>query len=146
MANRLVPYEGGFLVADTGNTANAAVVRDGSGNVSVSKAAVTQLANTGGTSNGVTTYTTTATLDTTVTTAIGDATGAAFTLTLPPVATSAGVTYTVIKKDSTGNVVTVKGSGSENINGANTYTGLSAQYYIAKFFCDGVKWYAGKLS
>ena len=82
-----------------------------------------------------TTYTVTANDETVE----GDATGAAFTISLPA-APATGEFHTFIKKDSTGNLVTISGNG-KNINGAATYTGLSVQYNKISVQYDGTAWF-----
>jgi len=64
---------------------------------------------------------------------------AAASVTLPAVATSAGLTYTIKKEGSSGNI-TVSGSGAENIDGANTAV-LTTQYESITVVCDGVEWW-----
>lgn len=56
-----------------------------------------------------------------------DATGGAFTITLTAAAIDAGYTTKIVKTDASANTITVKGSGSELINNANTDTTLSTQ-------------------
>jgi hypothetical protein len=82
-----------------------------------------------------TTYTATA-ADSTIT---ADATSAGFTVTLPAATGLAGKTYTIKKIDSTANVVTVAGGGT-NIDGAATYAGLSAQWKVLRVVSDGTRW------
>ena len=72
---------------------------------------------------------------------LADATGAGFTVTLPVSALNAGRSIMVVKTDSGGNTVTVAGAGSELINGANTYTSMTAQYNKVTLFCNGVQWF-----
>lgn len=57
-----------------------------------------------------------------------DATTAAFTTTLVDATTCNGQSFTYKKMDSTGNLPTLKGFGSQLIDAANTYVGLTAQY------------------
>lgn len=71
-----------------------------------------------------------------------DATGGAFTVTLPAVATAGdGFEVTVMKVDASSNAVTVDGSGSETING-NSDLSLPDRYSAAVFRTDGTTWYA----
>jgi len=70
----------------------------------------------------------------------GDASGGAFTVTLPALADSYLQCFTIWKSDSGGNVVTVAGDGAETINGANTYTGLAAQYDSVTVQNVGAQW------
>lgn len=69
----------------------------------------------------------------------GDATGAAFTVTLP-LAADAKEKLLIIKKiDASGNAVTVDGSASETIDGAATYA-LSSQWASVKLMSNGSQW------
>ncbi|MGJ0510257.1 MAG: hypothetical protein ACR652_24695 [Methylocystis sp.] len=70
-----------------------------------------------------------------------DATSAGFTLSLPPVIQAKGMTFLVVKVDSSANAVTLDGNGSETINGATTQA-LSAQWAQAQLYCDGSQWIA----
>lgn len=70
----------------------------------------------------------------------GDASGGAFSITLPTVADAGdGFEITIKKIDSGSNAVTVDGAGSETIDGATTYD-LAAQWDSAIFRCDGTGW------
>ena len=51
-----------------------------------------------------------------------------------------GLLFAFTKVDSSGNLPTLKGSGAELINGANTYTALSSQYKSVILWCNGTKW------
>lgn len=66
---------------------------------------------------------------------LGDATAAAFTVTLPPVAKYKGRTFVIKKIDGSANAITVDGTASETIEGAATAS-LASQY-------DGVTVLAG---
>lgn len=68
-------------------------------------------------------------------------TGAAFTVTLPAAATSAGAFYKFIKTDAAANALTIDGNGAETINGAATYAAIDAQYDTATVYCNGTAWY-----
>lgn len=74
-----------------------------------------------------------------------DASGGAFTLTLPPVASAGkGWEITVIKVDNSANAVTLDGDGSEVFRlpggaAVTTFT-LSEQFMSAKIWCDGTQW------
>ncbi len=81
------------------------------------------------------TYTTTA-LDGTVN---ADATSAAFTITLVTAVGNRGVRQTLAKVDSSGNIVTIDGNGSQTINGATTYA-LNNQYDVIVIESDNVNW------
>lgn len=141
MSNQLLKYTGGVLNSDSQATAGAAVERDSIGDTYQKGVnAATYLATAGSFFAHGKNYTTTATLDGTATVAKGNATAGAFTITLPPAATATDQVYVVVKTDASANAVTVKGNGSELINGANTFA-LSAQYNVARFWCDGTQWY-----
>lgn len=86
-----------------------------------------------------TSVTTTATLTSASDVVLADASGGAYSITLPAVATSTGWTYTVIKTDSSANAVTLDGNASETINGALTYA-LSSQYAKVTIYCTGSEW------
>jgi len=80
------------------------------------------------------------TLDDTHHTVIGDATSAAFTVTLPAATSNSGRVYVIKKIDSSANVVTVDGNASETIDGATTHA-LSSQYDFVRIQCDGSNWH-----
>jgi hypothetical protein len=67
-----------------------------------------------------------------------DASGGAFTVTLPPV--GADTQIVLHKTDSSGNSVTVDPNGSETING-DTTDELSAQYESIELISDGNEWF-----
>lgn len=69
----------------------------------------------------------------------GDATSAAFTITLPTAVGKAGQTYTIKRINSGANAVTVGTTSSQTIDGAATYA-LSAQYKYVKVVSDGANW------
>ena len=72
---------------------------------------------------------------------LGDATSGAFTVTLPAAATAgAGFEITVKKIDSSANIVTVDGDGSETIDGALTKS-LVSQYDHLTLVSDGSNWH-----
>jgi hypothetical protein len=73
-------------------------------------------------------------------TIFADATSAAFTLTLPPAATYAGLVLVIKKIDSSANVVTIDGNASETIDGALTKT-LSTQYASYMIQSNGANWF-----
>lgn len=70
---------------------------------------------------------TTLTLDNDSEVVIVDATAGAVTVNLPAAGTVQGKVYTIKKKDSSGNAVTVDPNSTETIDGASTYV-LNAQY------------------
>ena len=102
---------------------------DGSGNLSWAAA----------TGSTVTTVTTTFTAAT-AKVILANATGGAFTVTLPAVASSTNVEYTLKKIDSSANAVTFKGNASETIDGTNTKL-LNSQYQSLTVVCDGTTWW-----
>ena len=69
----------------------------------------------------------------------GDATSAAFTITLPTAVGKNGQTYTIKRINSGANAVTVATTSSQTIDGAATYA-LSAQYNYVKVVSDGSHW------
>ncbi len=142
-SRNLIVYNGTVYPSSTTADANAVQERDASGDTFAKGVnAATYTANAGAEyQTAVATYTANTTLGSTLRFVKGNATGGAITLTLPPAAASTGMLLTVIKIDSSGNVVTVKGTGAELINAANTYTGLSAQYYSVTLWCDGTQWW-----
>ena len=85
------------------------------------------------------TVTTTATLDDTQSTVLADATGGAFTITLPAASSSTGRIYTIKKIDATA-TVTVDGNASETIDGATT-NALATQYDSITIHCNGTAWF-----
>ena len=62
-----------------------------------------------------------------------DCTAAAITVTMPPAAANAGVTYTFTKKDASVNGITLTG-----VLGVST---TSTQYVRIKCICDGTSWF-----
>lgn len=70
---------------------------------------------------------------------ICNATSGAITATLPPAASAMGRIYTFVKTDNVNNV-TVKGNGSELVNGANTSV-ISTQYGKLTAISDGTQWW-----
>lgn len=69
----------------------------------------------------------------------GNATGGAFTVTLPTAVGIAGRQYTIKKIDSSGNAVTVDGAGSETIDGAATVA-LTTQWARTTIVSNGTNW------
>ena len=80
------------------------------------------------------------TLDTTHHVVTCDASGGAFTVTLPASSGITGRVYHIKKTDSSGNAVTVDGNAAETIDGAAT-AALSAQYESIQISCDGSNWH-----
>jgi|GEM_PF-4943119 len=69
-----------------------------------------------------------------------DATGGAFTVTLPAAATVTGSSISVKKTDVSANAVTVDGNASETLDGATTLS-LSTQYEAVTLWSDGSNWW-----
>lgn len=71
-----------------------------------------------------------------------DATSAGYTIDLPTAASAGdGFEIAVMKSDSSANVVTLDGNGSETINGSTTMA-LSTQYDVVRLRCNGTAWLA----
>lgn len=68
-----------------------------------------------------------------------DATGGAFTVTLPPAAGLAGKVLTIKKTDASANAVTVDGNAAETIDGATTKT-LTKQHEALVIVSNGTNW------
>jgi hypothetical protein len=73
-------------------------------------------------------------------TVLGNATTAAFTITLPTAASASGHVMAFKKIDASANAVTIKGNGTELIDAANTNV-LSAQYAFILIQSDGTQWW-----
>lgn len=69
-----------------------------------------------------------------------DATGGAFTVTLPAAASSTNVRVTIKKTDVSANAVTVDGNAAETIDGAATFS-LPAQWDAVTISCNGTAWF-----
>jgi hypothetical protein len=69
-----------------------------------------------------------------------DATGGAFTVTLPAAAGVSGQSISVKKTDASANAITVDGNGSETIDGAATLA-LSTRYAAVTLWSDGSNWW-----
>jgi hypothetical protein len=67
-----------------------------------------------------------------------NATGGAFTITLPA-ASNTGLVFVIKKTDASGNAVTVDGAGAETIDGAATVS-LSAQWASIMIQSNGANW------
>lgn len=70
---------------------------------------------------------------------LGDATSAAFTITLPAASGNTGLVFIFKKIDSTTNIVTIDGASSETIDGLLTWQ-LREQFDYIKIVCDGTNW------
>jgi hypothetical protein len=69
-----------------------------------------------------------------------DASGGAFTITLPAASGAPGREYHIKKIDSSGNAVTVDANDSETIDGALTQI-INVQYDSMMISCDGTGWH-----
>jgi hypothetical protein len=69
-----------------------------------------------------------------------DASGGAFTVTLPAASGVAGRIYHIKKTDSSGNAVTVDGNSSETIDDALTQV-INVQYDSMMIICTGSEWF-----
>lgn len=75
-------------------------------------------------------------------TILADATGAAFTITLPTAASAGdGFKVAFVKADASGNAITIDGNGAETINGQANYT-LSGQGEAVFLVTDGTAWFS----
>lgn len=68
-----------------------------------------------------------------------DASGGAFSVTLPAVASSAGKVFTIKNVGASG-TVTIDGNASETIDGATTVA-MATQYNFRTIICDGTEWH-----
>jgi hypothetical protein len=113
---------------------------DATGNVGVATAAPTSTLQVNGS------FSTALTIKTAAYTAtsadhiiIGNATTAAFTVTLPTAIGIAGRQYIVKKTDATANAITVATTAAQTIDGASTVT-VSIQWQTKTFVSDGTNW------
>lgn len=139
MATRNIYTDSGVVTGDDGAArASSVVMRDANGDTIARRTNQTRLI-TAGVTAGVTAKTTgyTATADDFAIDV--DATGGAVTITLPAVASSAGVMLHIRRVQSGGSNVTIQAAGAELINGANTVT-LSSQYASRLIRCTGTDW------
>lgn len=128
----------GTLEVDTDASGSTAVLRGPNAEIAGGQVAGSELKSTGiltlkGTAAPVTT---TAMADGTATMIELDATSAAFVETLPALAGVYGRLYIFKRMNSGANLPTIKGNGSENIDGANTYVGLTTQYAVVALFAS----------
>ncbi len=68
-----------------------------------------------------------------------DATAGVRTISLPPAASVQGIIYTIVKIDSSSNVVTIDPDGSELIKGVSSFS-LAVQWKAAHIQSDGTGW------
>ena len=69
-----------------------------------------------------------------------NASGGAFTVTLPASSGVLGRIYHIKKTDSSANAVTVDGNSSETIDGGTTAT-ISTEFESIMIICDGSNWH-----
>jgi len=94
----------------------------------------------GGGTGSTSTVTTTYTITTSDRYIFADASGGAFTITLPTAASSSGLKFTIKKIDSSANAVTVDGDGAETIDSAANYA-LTVQFESIDVVSDGTEWH-----
>lgn len=125
-------------VPGTGGSANQLEIKAAkdiaSGYVGLDSATRLTSASTRFTTNTSLTGTTTLTVSSN-TVQKGDASGGAFTVTLPAASLS-GRIFIIKKADSSGNAITISRAGSDTIDGATSYS-LSAQYQSVTLIADG---------
>jgi hypothetical protein len=130
-------------VAGTGTTLTDKVIVSGSnGNVGIGNISPLSALDVSGSCapGAVATFTTTSSLGVADSVALADATGGAFTITLPAAASAPRRRYVVKKIDASANVVTIQGNGAETIDGLNTQT-LALQYDSLEVVCNGTAWF-----
>ena len=88
----------------------------------------------------VVTITGNATLDADDTVVLCDASGGAFTVTLPAAAANETKRYFIKKIDATSNAVTIDANGSETIDGQATQV-ITIQYNSPQIVSDGTEWW-----
>ena len=147
--NTTINYANCQLVSHSGATdslyAAAAQTITNYGTISANKALnanVTVAGNQDGlffTPGRIVTKTTTYTANSSDKTILADATGAAFTVTLPTAVGRDSVVYVVKKIDAGANAVTVATTSSQTIDGAATAS-LAAQYAVVRVQSDGANW------
>jgi hypothetical protein len=136
----LVVYNGTVQKVDSAASGSTVPIRDSSGGVTHNS--VTTGSETASSLNWtVASKTATYSLGTTETTVLCNATGGAFTVTLPAVAGLNGRRYEVVKTDSSGNAITVNCADAATINGSATTT-VATQYTGKRFVTDGTNWFA----
>lgn len=142
MPQTRIPLYTGVATGDTSNTGGAYVVRDTDGSINVGQANVSALNNAGAVYSGdiVTVTSASYTVLSTDHTILCDCTSNAITVNLPTVASSEGRTLHIKKIDSSGNAVTIDGSGSETIDGSTTKS-LSSQWASRIIKSNGSAWY-----
>ncbi len=71
---------------------------------------------------------------------LADATSGAFTVTLPVAALAKNLMFDIKKIDSSSNIVTLDGDGSEEIDGATTFDLLGEDESV-RIICNGTAWF-----
>lgn len=132
----------GALVFVTYNagTATERARLDNAGALGIGTTAHTRLHVAGPIATALATKTAAYTITATDSTILADATGGAFTVTLPTAVGITGRLYTVKKIDSSGNVVTVGTTSSQTIDPATTYA-LSTQWAAVRVVSNGANWF-----
>jgi hypothetical protein len=157
LAGSISQFGGGFFIDRSGilirpynaatakfvnNAATAGISLYNSGNIAVGNVGGTDNNSniqTGSISVGFVAKTTAYTLTTSDHTATGDATSAAFSLTLPTAVNCAGREYIIKKIDASANAVTVATTSSQTIDGSTTYA-LSTQWKYVSVQSNGSNW------
>lgn len=138
-----------FLLRDVANSKNAIDLTSAgnlglnatAGSVGVRTSSPTSFLHVAGSYAGeITTISTATTLTSSHQTILADATGGAFTLTLPAASTCSGRIYRIKRINSGANAVTVDGNGSETIDGSLTAV-FNAQYDGFTIQSNGTNWF-----
>jgi len=112
----------------------------GGGTVGINQYGNSTLAVNGSFSTSIIAKTTTYTATIDDNTITSDATGGAFTITLPTAVGCSGREYLIKKTDSGGNAVTVGTTSSQTIDGSTTYA-LNTQYKYVRVKSDNANWW-----
>jgi hypothetical protein len=132
----------GFSASDpTSNGVDIGLRRSAAGIMEVNNGSGGTLATlkTGGLITNFAAKTTTYTLTASDYTVTGDATSAAFNITLPTAVGKLGQIYTIKKIDSSGNAVTVNTTSSQTIDASTTYS-LASQYKYVTVQSNNANW------
>lgn len=138
---RLVVYSD-LETADDSASPNTVVMRDANGAIDVNGITTDTLAISQGLTGHSVAKTGTYTALVTDFIILCDASGGAFTVNLPPVASATGMLLWVKKTETSANAITLDGSGSETIDGSTTYTVAGSARSGVLIYCDGTAWYA----
>jgi hypothetical protein len=133
MSTNNIAIYSGSVISDTNATKNTLVQRDSSGGITGAIVYSTSLQTTGTFVGNVVTETASFTAGA-ATDYLCDCTSGAQTVTLPSASASAGMVYYFMKKDSSGNAVTISG-----VSGTGT---ISTQYVRLRIVSDGTNWYS----